>query len=251
MVTVATQPRRKVRADDLFFSGMAVVSLIVVFVGFARTYFLAGVFRAPLPNLLVHIHGAVFTMWLILFICQIGLVAARRVDLHCRIGLFGFGLAVLMIVLGVLAASDRLARHSRDPGKEKETLEDARAFYAVGMGDMLMFAAFVSLGYRHRRNPAVHKRVMLFATFALLDAGFDRWSVFDPYPLSLVNLVCFGPLVLATMAYDWWSSGRVQRVTIWSTVFLLTLQQARHLVGYTAGWQRLAAWVEMHMPVFH
>jgi hypothetical protein len=249
MVTVAVPPRRKVRPDDLFFSGMAIVSLIVVFVGFARTYFLAGMFRAPLPNLLVHIHGAVFTTWLILLICQISLVAARRVDLHRRIGLLGFGLAALMLVLGVLAASDRLARHSRDPGKE--ALEDVRAFYAVPMGDMVLFAAFVSLGYRYRSNPAVHKRLMLFATFALLDAGFDRWAVFDPYPLSLVNLMCFGPLVLATMAYDWRSSGRVQRVTIWSTVFLLTLQQARHLVGYTAGWQRLAAWVEMHVPAFH
>jgi hypothetical protein len=28
MATVAAQPRRKVRADDVFFSGMAVVSLI-------------------------------------------------------------------------------------------------------------------------------------------------------------------------------------------------------------------------------
>jgi hypothetical protein len=63
--------------------------------------------------------------------------------------------------------------------------------------------------------------------------------------LPLVNLICFGPLVLATMAWDWWSSGRVQKVTIWSTVFLLTVQEARHLIGYTAGWQRLAAWVEL------
>jgi hypothetical protein len=56
-----------------------------------------------------------------------------------------------------------------------------RAFYAIPMSDMLMFAAFVSLGYRHRRDPVAHKRLMLFATFALLDAAFDRWSVFDPY----------------------------------------------------------------------
>jgi hypothetical protein len=39
---------------------MAVVILATVFIGFARSYYLAGVFRAPLPNLLVHIHGAVF-----------------------------------------------------------------------------------------------------------------------------------------------------------------------------------------------
>jgi hypothetical protein len=248
-VTVTAQKRRKVRPDDVFFSGMAVVSLITVFVGFARTYFLAGLFRAPLPNLLLHVHGAVFTLWLLLFVSQVGLISARRVALHRRIGVLGFGLAVLMVILGVLAASDRLVRHSVEPGNE--TLEEVRAFYAVPMGDMLMFAAFISLGYRYRSDPAAHKRFMLFATLALLDAGFDRWSVFDPYPLPLVNLICFGPLILATMAYDWWSSGRVQGVTIWSTVFLLALQESRHLVGYTASWQRLAAWVEMHMLALH
>jgi len=97
MATAVAHPRRKIRPDDLFFSGMAVVSLIVVLVGFARTYFLAGMFRAPLPNLLLHIHGAVFTLWMVLFISQIGLVTVKRVALHRRLGLLGFGLAVLMM----------------------------------------------------------------------------------------------------------------------------------------------------------
>ena len=77
---------RSVRPDDLFFSAMAAVALIAVLVGFARTYFLAGLFRAPLPNMLVHIHAAAFTSWIVLLIAQISLVAARRVDLHRRLG---------------------------------------------------------------------------------------------------------------------------------------------------------------------
>jgi hypothetical protein len=205
-MATAARKRRRVLTDDGFFLGMAVVSLTAVFVGFARTYFLAGIFRAPLPNLFIHIHGAVFTVWIVLFVSQIGLVTARRLAQHRRIGVLGFGLAVVMIVLGALAASDRLARHFGEPGNEKP--QDVRAFYAVPMGDMLMFAAFVCLGYRHRSSPAAHKRLMLFATFALLDAGFDRWPFFDLYPLPLVNLICFVPLVLATMAWDWWSSGK-------------------------------------------
>src|SRR5215469_15264606 len=118
MATAVASPHRKVRTDDLFFSGIAVVSLLAVLVGFARTYFLVGMFRAPLPNLLVHIHGAAFTLWIVLFVCQIGLVSVRRVALHRRIGLAGFVLAMVMIALGVLTASERLARKSGDPGKE-------------------------------------------------------------------------------------------------------------------------------------
>lgn len=247
MATATARPRLHPHYDNLFFSGMAAVALIVVLVGFARTYFLAGLFRAPLPNRLVHIHGAAFTLWIILFITQISLVSARRVDLHRRLGLLGFGLAILMIVLGTLTASDRLARHVAQPGRDAA---EERAFYAVPLGDMLMFSTFVYFGYRNRFRPAVHKRLMWFATLSLLDAGFDRWPVFDPYSLPLVNLICFTPLLLLLIGYDWWSTGKVQRVTIWSTVFMVAVQQIRHPLGHTAVWQSVAAWVASHMPSF-
>jgi hypothetical protein len=101
------------RNDNFFFAGMALLILATVFVGFARTYFLAGVFRAPLPNILIHIHGAVFSAWIVLLITQISLVTAGRVDIHRKLGLWGFGLACLMVVLGVLAATDRFHAVSR------------------------------------------------------------------------------------------------------------------------------------------
>jgi hypothetical protein len=102
MPTVSARPRLHLRYDNLFFSGMAAVALLAVLIGFARTYFLAGLFRAPLPNLLVHIHGAAFTLWMIFFIIQISLITARRVDLHRRLGLLGFVLATVMILLGTV-----------------------------------------------------------------------------------------------------------------------------------------------------
>jgi hypothetical protein len=104
------------RFDDLFFSSMAVVILVSAFVGFAPSYYLAGVFKAPLPNLLVHIHGAVFSSWILLLIVQTSLVAADRVDVHRRLGLLGFGLACLVVILGVLVATDAQVRHAA-PGE--------------------------------------------------------------------------------------------------------------------------------------
>ena len=56
------------RFDHLFFSGMAVLMLVTVFVGFAQTYYLAGVFHAPLPSLIIHLHGAVFSCWVLLLL---------------------------------------------------------------------------------------------------------------------------------------------------------------------------------------
>ncbi|MGA8223584.1 MAG: hypothetical protein WB780_18185 [Candidatus Acidiferrales bacterium] len=248
MANATARSLPRLRYDNLFFSAMAGVALIAVLVGFARTYFLAGLFRAPLPNLLVHNHGAAFTLWIVLLITQISLVTAGRVDLHRRLGVFGFVLAIVMVLLGTTAASDSLARHVVQPGAD--TVEGVRAFYTVGLGGMLMFSTFVYLGYRNRFQPAVHKRLMWFATMSLLDAGFDRWPIFDPYSLPVVNVICFGPLLLLLIGYDWWSTGKVLRVTIWSTIFMVIVQQGRHPLGHTAAWQKFAGWVAMHMPSF-
>src|SRR5215475_5437874 len=102
--------RRDRKYDHYFFSCMALLILATVFVGFARTYFLAGVFRAPLPNLLIHIHGAVFSSWIVLLIVQTALVSAHRADINRKLGLSGFGLACAMVVVCELAALDMLAR---------------------------------------------------------------------------------------------------------------------------------------------
>jgi hypothetical protein len=242
MATAVARPRRKLRADDVFFSGMAVLALITVWLGFARTYFLAGLLRAPLPNLLIHIHAAVFTLWIVFFVTQISLVVGRQLAVHRRNGLYGFALAAAMIVLGFLAASDRVARHNGET--PTDTPEQYRAFFAVGLSALLLFGTFVAVGYRNRKNPVVHKRVMLFATFALLEAAFDRWSVFDPFPIWQVTLICYVPLALLTMAYDRWSTGRVQLVTVWSSIFLLAVFLGRDTIGHTGVFQHFAAWIE-------
>ena len=84
-----------------------------------------------------------------------------------------------------------------------DTVEEVRAFYVVPLSDMVMFSTFGYFGYRNRVQPAVHKRLMWFATLSLLDAGFDRWPVFDPYSLPIVNLICFTPLLLLMIGYEW------------------------------------------------
>jgi hypothetical protein len=132
MATGVSRRQSDRRFDKLFFSGMAVVILASVFVGFAHSYYLAGVFKAPLPNLLIHIHGVVFSCWILLLIVQTSLVAADRVDLHRRMGLVGFALACLVVILGLLAATDSLGRHFA-PG---EAGIRARAFYTVSSSDL-------------------------------------------------------------------------------------------------------------------
>jgi len=52
----------------------------------------------------------VFSCWILLLITQTSLVSAGRVDIHRRLGIAGVVLACLMVVVGVLAATDALVR---------------------------------------------------------------------------------------------------------------------------------------------
>ena len=118
--------------DRLFFPGMALLILGTVFLGFAKTYFLAGVFHAPLKSWILHVHGAVFSSWILLLIAQTSLIAADRVDLHRRLGLAGFSLACLMIVVGLAAGMDSLRR---DFGG---FANDPKTFFVIPFSDMLV-----------------------------------------------------------------------------------------------------------------
>src|SRR5947209_14049417 len=122
------------RFDHFFFSGMALLIMLTVFVGFAHTYYLAGIFHAPLPSTIIHIHGAAFSCWILLLVTQTSLVSAGRVDIHRRLGIVGFLLACLMVALGILAGTNALVR-GQDPGGS-----DPQFFYVIPITDMLIFA---------------------------------------------------------------------------------------------------------------
>ena len=64
------------RFGHFFFSGRALRMLVTVFVGFAPSDYLAGLFRAPLPSPIIHVHGALFSCWILLLVTQTSLVSA-------------------------------------------------------------------------------------------------------------------------------------------------------------------------------
>src|ERR1051325_139430 len=91
--------------DRRLYTWVAIFVPLVVLAGFARTYYLKSVFGTPaLPGLLVHLHGMVMTAWVLLFVAQVWLVAARRTRLHQRLGVLGAVLAALVILVGAATA---------------------------------------------------------------------------------------------------------------------------------------------------
>ena len=81
----------------------------------------------------------------------------------------GFVLACLMVVLGVLAATDSLVREA---GAARR---DPKFFYIIPLTDMLVFATLVYFAFRNRFNAAAHKRLLMIATTGLMIAAVARW----------------------------------------------------------------------------
>ena len=225
------RPNRK--TDRIFFSMMPLLMLATVLFGFAKTYFLAGMVAAPLPNKLIHVHGAAFTLWIVLLIVQTGLISTHHVQWHRKLGVAGFGLAVLMVGLGVPAAVDALHRGRGPLGLDPVT------FFVLPISSILLFSVFVFFAYRARRNAEAHKRLITIATIALMDAAVGRWpvAVLQQHP-PMQDIVIFGFLLLIVL-YDVYSMHRVSRTTMWASALLVVVHLARVPLGLTHGWHAM------------
>lgn len=230
------------RLDHVFFPGVAWLMLIIVFVGFAPSYYLAGTLRAPLPSLAIHVHAVLFSCWILLLIAQTSLTAVGRVDVHRRLGIAGFILAASMLIVGVWAATDGLARGSH--------VGDQLAFYIFPLANVVAFAALIVFAYRARFDAAAHKRLIIVASTALMTAPIARWHFhaflrtreFGVGAIMAERLSYI--FILLLIAYDLWATRRVHRATVWAGAFLIIFQQLALLFGKTMVWHAFAGWVQ-------
>lgn len=233
MSTLVARPQ-KLRADDVFFPAMALVILAVVVFGFAQSYFLPGMVLAPLPNKLVHIHGAIFVSWIFLLVIQNGLVAARKVRWHMTLGVLGIVLPPLMVVFGILTVFDSIRRAGTGipPG----------ILLSGDLGELTLFAIFTAWGLIVRRTPAAHKRLMILGTLAITGPAINRWPFPPEYRLS-GTIAIFLALPLLVVAYDIWSLRRVHRTTIIATACIWIQALTLIPVSQLALWNPLIRWI--------
>jgi hypothetical protein len=237
----AGNPTGRVGAHDrLFYGGMAALMALTVVAGFAPTYyarFFAGGPRATMSGapftFLVHVHGALFTAWVLLFIVQTGLVATRRVSVHRRLGMAGAALAAAMVAAGFSLAVVTAARGSAPPGI------DPLAFLAIPVFDMILFASFVIAALLRRRDPEAHKRLMLLAYISIIVAAIARLPGILPLgPPGFFGLAIV--LVLVAATYDLVSRRKVHRVYLWGGALFAISVPLRLAISGTAVWRTLA-----------
>jgi hypothetical protein len=208
---------------------------ICTFAGFARTYYLSRwTGSAELPWL-VHLHGALFTSWVLLFGLQAGLISARRHDVHAITGAAGVALALAMIGLGLYVAVTR----SRPPPLLPFTVEQFLIFPLVAIG---LFALFVGLAFANRHRPDHHKRYMFIATVNVVLPAMSRMTALLPFlPRGVTGALVIANLFLVALAiFDWRTLGRLHRATLIGGAVTLASEPLRFLIARSDWWPPIA-----------
>ena len=226
------------RRERLFYVGISLLIAVTVFAGFAPTYFLKSYFGAPPLIPLLHLHGLVFSSWIVLLLTQTTLVAANRTDIHRRLGIAGGMIAAMMVVVGTLTAITRASQGAAPPGGPSPLV-----FLAIPLFDMLVFSILVSAGFYFRRRPDVHKRLMLLATISILAAAIARlpFSILKAGPPAFFGITDL--FIVTCIAYDLVTRRRIHRATIWAGLLIILSQPLRLMISGTSAWVAFATWL--------
>jgi hypothetical protein len=216
-----------------FFAAMAIVIVAATFVGFAPSYYLAPAFNAKPLSTLLHVHGIVFTAWILLYVAQTVLISAGRTDIHRIVGPVAVALAVVMVPLGVATAivTKQVATTHHLPPQGPPLV--------FPLGAILTFAVLVGAGLAMRKRSAWHKRLMLLGTAAILTTPLARITRFAHIglPPSLGGMILTDIMLAALVIYDVRTRGKLHRATVWSGGFFLATQLVRIALNATPAWQ--------------
>jgi hypothetical protein len=233
---LATQTIPQRVDDHKLYIAIAILTPIIILLGFSRTYYLKGLFDAPaMPSLLVHFHGLIMTSWVVLFVVQVMLVATHRTKTHQRLGVAGAYLAALVFVVGSLTGLYASARGST-PGLP------ALQFLIVPLGDMFVFAILIGTALYFRRKLPIHKRLMLLGAISLLAPAIARMPFdFIQQGGALAFYGLTDVIMLAFVAVDTIKHRRLHPVFIWGSLLIVLSQPLRLLFAGTTLWLKIAA----------
>jgi len=231
---------RAANPERRFYQAMILAILACIALGFSRSFFLRPLFpgaHAP-TEAWFYVHGAIFTLWLALLFTQASLIGNNNVALHRRLDVTAFGLVPLMIFMGLVGALIA----ARRPGGFIDIPVPPLQFMIVPFADMLWFGVLAGLALTYRREPQVHKRLILLASVALTEAGIARWP-FEPYISSPPFAFWTKTLLLLPMVgWDLYRRKRVHPVTLWGGLFLISEGPVRDYISQTALWLAFAKW---------
>ena len=223
-----------------FFLIIAIVGLLAVLIGFAKTFIIpvsTNSFSAPL---LIHIHGAFAFGWILLFLTQTSLIHFRKYKIHQTLGFLGLfisaGVVITMIPAGVYVVQRELKQ-----GFGASAYSSLLGVITSG----IIFFSLVLAGILKRRKPEFHKRLMLLATIVVLWPAWFRFRHYFPTvqrPEIWFALILPYSLIIIAWIWDKLKNGLVHPILKYVGLFIILEQTFEVFVYDSSIWQHLAKW---------
>jgi len=194
----------------------------------------------PMPPLAVHVHAFLMTAWLALLAVQAGLIAAGKQQLHRTLGVASFVLAPALLA-GLVAVT--IVRYHDLTEIGVGTFASNILFLQIR--SIVLFPLFVIWAMAVRRTDVeTHKRMLILATFVLLDAAVARhvWLPGNDVTASYDPTHAYWLLLLVpALVYDTVRLGRPHRAYVVGLALILPCVLATHFVWNAPGWHSIAA----------
>ncbi|HBN16286.1 MAG: hypothetical protein CMQ46_03395 [Gammaproteobacteria bacterium] len=216
--------------ENLFFLIYSILPLAIVLIGFAPSLFLRVAFEAPPIPFYLHLHGAILTGWFVILVAQAWFIYSQNHRLHRKLGPIAAGYGVLVVMGGLMATSNVVARGlaqgitlETDMSAIDPALGSGISFLTFISGviwanivSVVTFAVLLSSAIIFRRRSDIHKRLILIATVAILGPALARISRLEffggeqgPFiPLALLALLAI------IVVYDLIALKRVHRASL-------------------------------------
>jgi hypothetical protein len=205
-----------------FFLMLSGLCVIIVFAGFAPSYYLKNVIHAPPAlSVMTHIHGVIFTAWVLVFLTQALLISRGSAALHRRLGMLGVMLFGVVIAVGVATALNAGRLGHAPPGAPTPL-----AFMALPLIGLAGAASLVIAAVWNRSRSDAHMRYMIAGLIAMTPPATHRLAIgagFVDHAI-LICLVIMDVLLVIAMVYDYATLKRVHPAYLWSAGVLILVQ---------------------------
>lgn len=223
-----------------FYPQIALVLALLITIAFSRTYYFRFLSDQPPMTTLVHLHGLLFTAWMVLFFVQTRLIAAHRFDLHRKLGMAAVLLAFLVFANGVATAVGSAAvERVRASGLTEQQ------FVVMPLTSITLFAVFIALGVAWRRRANLHKRFMVLAMISVLGPAVGRIIPLlgvGKYAVIVQVSVVAGFLAWC-LVHDWRRNQIVHPVFAIGGLMLILSWPLRMTLARSELWEPAGRWV--------
>jgi len=192
-----------------------------------------------IPEVRVHLHGAVMALWVAMLITQAFLIRNGARPTHRLIGKASYVLAPLIVLSTLALAHLRLHEAGDDPPV------DLLYFVYVQLAMLSLFVLAYVLAIKHRKTPQLHARYMACTALALFDPIFARLlynHLGIDFPLAqVITYTAMDAILLGLALWDWRHDRRPSVYPAMLGIFVL-VQLPTFFLYKLPVWRKVAVW---------